>query len=265
MYLGAYCYKVMPFGLKNIGATYQRLMDKIFDGLIGNKVEVYVDDMVVKFIIVEDHCKALGRVFQVLRRHQLKLNPGKKVSGVYIDRAGIEANLEKCQAIINMRSPQTLKEVQQLIEESRRSRDSYSGWQRQSYLSSILSKRETHLLGRQKAEGTTSYPSNPDEADTRGPLIGVCVNGRGCRKCGGSARKGGETMPGILHKQGRPRRGEEVLENREGNPYPSNRISKASPLLRRVPSDRTNRLTNQAGTEETRLSQTNGHMERLAL
>jgi len=43
-----YCYKVMPFGLKNEGATYQRLMDKVFKDLIGNTIEVYVDDMVVK-------------------------------------------------------------------------------------------------------------------------------------------------------------------------------------------------------------------------
>ncbi|RDY11327.1 hypothetical protein CR513_04038, partial [Mucuna pruriens] len=45
---GAFCYRVMPFGLKNAGATYQRLMDKIFQGVLGADVEVYVDDMVVK-------------------------------------------------------------------------------------------------------------------------------------------------------------------------------------------------------------------------
>ncbi|RDX99869.1 Retrovirus-related Pol polyprotein from transposon 17.6, partial [Mucuna pruriens] len=71
---GAYYYKVMPFGLKNVGATYQHLMDRIFKDLIGGDMEVYVDDMVVKFMATTDHCKALGRVFQVLRKHQLKMN-----------------------------------------------------------------------------------------------------------------------------------------------------------------------------------------------
>jgi len=50
-----YCYRVMPFGLKNAGATYQRLMDKIFQGLLGKTMEVYVDDMVVKSAKVEGH------------------------------------------------------------------------------------------------------------------------------------------------------------------------------------------------------------------
>ncbi|RDX85379.1 Retrovirus-related Pol polyprotein from transposon 17.6, partial [Mucuna pruriens] len=105
----AYFYKVMPFGLKNIGATYQRLVDKIFEGLIGGDVEVYVDDMVVKSSTAADHYRALGRVFQMLRRHQLKLNPEK----CSFER-GIKANPKKCQAIINMRSLRTVKEVQQL-------------------------------------------------------------------------------------------------------------------------------------------------------
>ncbi|RDX97991.1 hypothetical protein CR513_19162, partial [Mucuna pruriens] len=103
--LGTFCYRVMPFGLKNVRATYQRLMDKIFEKIIGTDVEVYVDDMVVKSTVVTNHCKALERVFQVLRRHQLKLNPEKCSFG---------ANLKKCQAIINIRSPLTVKEVQQL-------------------------------------------------------------------------------------------------------------------------------------------------------
>ena len=45
---GLYCYKVMPFGLKNIGATYQRLVNKIFSKQIKRNMEVYVDDMLVK-------------------------------------------------------------------------------------------------------------------------------------------------------------------------------------------------------------------------
>ncbi|RDX67047.1 Retrovirus-related Pol polyprotein from transposon 17.6, partial [Mucuna pruriens] len=118
----AYCYKVMPFRLKNAGATYQRLMDKIFKGLIREDVEVYIDDMVVKSTTTIDHCEALERVFQVLRRHQLKLNPEKcsfgvqarKFLGYMLIERGIESNPKKFQAIINIRSPRTMKEVQQL-------------------------------------------------------------------------------------------------------------------------------------------------------
>ena len=50
-----YCYKVMPFGLKNVGATYQRLMTKIFKPLVGRTVEVYIDDIVVKSKTREEH------------------------------------------------------------------------------------------------------------------------------------------------------------------------------------------------------------------
>ncbi|RDX93907.1 Retrovirus-related Pol polyprotein from transposon 17.6, partial [Mucuna pruriens] len=74
---GAYCYKVMPFGLKNARAIYQHLMDQVFEGMIRMDVEMYVDDMVVKSTSTADHYKSLGRVFQILRKHQLKLNPQK--------------------------------------------------------------------------------------------------------------------------------------------------------------------------------------------
>jgi hypothetical protein len=52
---GAYCYKVMPFGLKNAGATYQRMMTTMFGNQIGKTVEVYIDDMLVKSARREDH------------------------------------------------------------------------------------------------------------------------------------------------------------------------------------------------------------------
>ncbi|RDY04876.1 hypothetical protein CR513_11345, partial [Mucuna pruriens] len=117
---GAFCYKVMPFGLKNAGATYQRLMDKVFKEVIGQDIEVYVDDMVAKSENGRSHCEALRRVFRILRRHQLRLNPEKCSFGVQAGRflgymlteRGIEANPEKCRAVINMRSPQNVKEVQ---------------------------------------------------------------------------------------------------------------------------------------------------------
>nr|CAN69893.1 hypothetical protein VITISV_005621 [Vitis vinifera] len=58
-----YCYRVMPFGLKNAGATYQRLMTKIFKPLIGHTVEVYIDDIMVKNKTREEHVLHLQEVF----------------------------------------------------------------------------------------------------------------------------------------------------------------------------------------------------------
>ncbi|RDY11620.1 Retrovirus-related Pol polyprotein from transposon 17.6, partial [Mucuna pruriens] len=103
---GNFCYKVMPFDLKNAGATYQRLMDHIFKDHIGNQVKVYMDDMVVKLEMEGGHVNSLLSVFEVLRRHQLKLklNPEKcsfgvrdgKFLGFVLTQRGIETNTEKC-------------------------------------------------------------------------------------------------------------------------------------------------------------------------
>ncbi|RVW88325.1 Transposon Ty3-I Gag-Pol polyprotein [Vitis vinifera] len=78
---GLYCYKVMPFGLKNAGATYQRLMTKIFKPLIGRSVEVYIDD-IVKSKTREQHILHLQEVFYLLRKYDMKLNPSKCAFGV---------------------------------------------------------------------------------------------------------------------------------------------------------------------------------------
>ena len=72
---GLLCYKVMPFGLKNAGATYQRLMNKMFAHQIGRNVQVYVDDMLVKSLHEEDHLDDLRETFNTLRSYNMKLNP----------------------------------------------------------------------------------------------------------------------------------------------------------------------------------------------
>ena len=76
---GIYCYKVMPFGLKNIGATYQRLVNKIFKA---QNIEVYVNNMMVKSSQTSDHVWDLEEAFSILRRYQMKLNPTKCAFGV---------------------------------------------------------------------------------------------------------------------------------------------------------------------------------------
>ena len=67
----------MPFGLKNAGATYQRLVNHMFRPQIGQNIEVYVDDMLVKSLDEERHLDDLQETFNTLRRHQMKLNPNK--------------------------------------------------------------------------------------------------------------------------------------------------------------------------------------------
>lgn len=70
---GTYCYNVVPFALKNVGATYQRTVKKMFGDKIGKTMEAYIDDMVVKCKFSLDHLHNLGRVFDVLLQYKLHL------------------------------------------------------------------------------------------------------------------------------------------------------------------------------------------------
>ena len=119
---GLYYYKVMPFGLKNAGATYQRLVNKMFSKQFGRNIEVYVDNMLIKSKEEPTHLDDLKETFATIRQYQMKLNPSKcafgiasrKFLGFMVSQRGIEANPEKVKAILNMTSPKTVKEVQKL-------------------------------------------------------------------------------------------------------------------------------------------------------
>ena len=119
---GLFCYKVMPFGLKNAGATYQRLMNKMFAHQIGRNVQVYVDDMLVKSLRKDDHLDDFRETFDILRLYNMKLNPYKyafevttgKFLGFMVSQRGIEINVEKIWAIMELELPKTIKEVQSL-------------------------------------------------------------------------------------------------------------------------------------------------------
>jgi len=119
--LSCYCYIVMPFGLKNAGATYQRLMDRVLTPMIGRNLQAYVDDMVVTSQVKDQHVTDLEELFTIITKYRMKLNPEKCVFGVkagkflgfLLSERGIEANPEKCAAILAMRSPISVKEVQQ--------------------------------------------------------------------------------------------------------------------------------------------------------
>ena len=124
---GVFCYLVMAFGLKNAGATYQRLVNKIFKNLIGKMMEVYVDDMLVKSLDKADHISHLQEAFDVLRHHKMMLNPSKCVFGVgsgkflglMVSKRGIEVNPDKIRAILDMEAPTSIKDVQKLTWEAR--------------------------------------------------------------------------------------------------------------------------------------------------
>ena len=119
---GTYCYQVMPFGLKNAGATYQRLVNRIFQKQIGTFMEVYIDDMLIKLIKAELHITHLAEAFQVLKSYNMKLNPAKcafgvsagKFLGFIVNNRGIEANPDKIKAVLDMLPPSNIKDIQRL-------------------------------------------------------------------------------------------------------------------------------------------------------
>ncbi|KAK1432046.1 hypothetical protein QVD17_08935 [Tagetes erecta] len=119
---GIYCYIAMPFGLKNAGSTYQRLVNMMFKEKLGDTMEVYIDDMVVKSKRKEDHLKDLEEAFNILDAFNMKLNPSKchfgvkagKFLGYMVTKRGIEASPEQIKAIINLKSPANTKDVQRL-------------------------------------------------------------------------------------------------------------------------------------------------------
>ena len=79
---GTFCYKVMSFGLKNVGATYQCAMVALFHDMMHKEIEVYVDDMIAKSRTEDEHLVNLRKLFGRLRKYQLKLNPAKCTFGV---------------------------------------------------------------------------------------------------------------------------------------------------------------------------------------
>ena len=112
----------MPFGLKNAGSTYQRMMTRMFEPQLGKSIEIYVDDMVVKSKMMTEHLGDLGDIFYVLRRHKLCLNASKCFFGVglgqflgyMVTHRGIEVNPDQIKAINDLKPPRNAKEVQKL-------------------------------------------------------------------------------------------------------------------------------------------------------
>ena len=83
---GLYCYKVMSFRLKNTGATYYRLMTKIFKPLIDQTVEVYINDIVVKSKTRSEHAQHMEETFRLMKAYNMKLNLARCAFGVSADK-----------------------------------------------------------------------------------------------------------------------------------------------------------------------------------
>jgi hypothetical protein len=113
----------MPFGLKNAGATYQRMMQNCLGSQIGRNIQVYIDDMVITTRKEESLISDLAETFDNLNRYKLKLNPTKcsfgvlagQLLGFLVSARGMEANPEKIQAILTMGKPTKLHDVQKLV------------------------------------------------------------------------------------------------------------------------------------------------------
>ncbi|GJS68622.1 reverse transcriptase domain-containing protein [Tanacetum coccineum] len=119
---GIFCYTKMPFGLRNAGATYQRLVDKTFHGQIGRNLEVYVDDLVIKSRTEDEVVRDIEETFKTLRKINMKLNPKKCTFGVeegmflgyQVNTEGIKICPDKVDAVLSLQSPKCLKDVQKL-------------------------------------------------------------------------------------------------------------------------------------------------------
>ena len=119
---GTYYYRVTPFGLKNAEATYQRLVNRMFQKKIEASMEVYIVDMLVKSVEAELHITHLVEVFQVLKSYNMNLNPAKcafevsakKFLGFIVNGRGIEANPDTIKVVLDMLPPSNIKDIQRL-------------------------------------------------------------------------------------------------------------------------------------------------------
>ena len=117
--IGNYHYKVMPFSLKKAGSTYQRMMTRMFESQLRKSIEAYIDDMVLKSKVASKHVRDLRDIFEILKRHRLRLNASKCSSGVGLGKflgyrvthRGIEVNPDQIRVVNSLRPPRNPKEV----------------------------------------------------------------------------------------------------------------------------------------------------------
>ncbi|GJY10148.1 reverse transcriptase domain-containing protein [Tanacetum coccineum] len=115
-------YTKMPFGLRNAGATYQRLVDKAFHKQIGRNLKVYVDNLVIKIRTEDEIVRDIKETFKTLREINMKLNPKKctfrveegMFLGYKVNTKGLKVCPDKVDVVLSLPSPRCLKDVQKL-------------------------------------------------------------------------------------------------------------------------------------------------------
>ncbi|MCP4456719.1 MAG: hypothetical protein GY816_01625, partial [Cytophagales bacterium] len=120
---GLFQYCVMPFGLVNAPATYQRLMENVLRGLLWKKCFVFIDDVLVMGKDFQEHLGNLREVFERLRTANLKLKLSKCsfcepeicYLGHILSKDGIRADPEKIRPILNLSPPRDAKELQRIL------------------------------------------------------------------------------------------------------------------------------------------------------
>jgi Reverse transcriptase (RNA-dependent DNA polymerase)/RNase H-like domain found in reverse transcriptase len=120
--LGIYCYKVMSFGLRNAGVTFERIVNKVFEKQISHNLEAYVDDILVKSMTEDSHLADLAEAFETMNKVNMKMNPKKSYFGLargnfldfMVSIRGIEIHPSSLKSILDMQPPKNLKELQSL-------------------------------------------------------------------------------------------------------------------------------------------------------
>ncbi|GKB26516.1 reverse transcriptase domain-containing protein [Tanacetum coccineum] len=162
---GIFCYSKMPFGLKNVGATYQHLVDKAFQKQIGQNLEAYVDDLVIKSCTKQEIIQDVEETFRTLKKINMKLNPKKFTFGMKedvflgykVNSDGLTVCPDKVEAVLSLPSPKCLKDVQRLNGKlASLNRIAYDG-------RATRKRRINHLLG----GGKRGHQCCPDDGEGR--------------------------------------------------------------------------------------------------
>uniref|UniRef100_A0A2N9HMH2 RNA-directed DNA polymerase n=1 Tax=Fagus sylvatica TaxID=28930 RepID=A0A2N9HMH2_FAGSY len=168
---GTFVYDVMPFGLKNAGATYQRAMVTLFHDMIHHEIEVYVDDMIAKSRTAQDHLTDLRKLFQRLKKYQLRLNPNKcafgvtsgKLLGFIVSGRGIE--IDPCKAYCDLRASV------QAVEKRREDKDVPSSYTSQSKKHPWAACWDNKTRLGRKSKQSTIFSKKFTEPETRYLLV----------------------------------------------------------------------------------------------